>query len=107
MSEDYGKTYKLLGADGKFYQSPAKGALGGHRKLKLYGKLDCKSALAYIAKGQYVKARVFFANEEAAIAAGFRPCGKCMGEVYDKWNAGGETGTIEYPWRIKPGKKIN
>ena len=50
--------YTLIGADGKPYPSPQKGTLGGHRKLKLYGRLDCKSALAWIAKGQYVRYRV-------------------------------------------------
>lgn len=54
------KTYTLLGVDGKSYQSSTPGLLGGHKKLKIYGRLDCPSALRYIAKGQYVKNRVFF-----------------------------------------------
>ncbi|MDP4160391.1 MAG: hypothetical protein Q8911_11625 [Bacillota bacterium] len=49
------KTYMLLDANGITYESDTKGALGGHRKLKVYGRLDCSSALRYIAKGQYVK----------------------------------------------------
>ena len=52
---------------------------------KLWGRLDCPSALRYIAKGQYVKYRVFFADEETAIAAGYRPCGVCMREQYRIW----------------------
>ena len=72
------KTYTLLGVDGKTYQSSTPGLLGGHKKLKIYGRLDCPSALRYIAKGQYVKNRVCFKDEETAIAAGFRPCAKCM-----------------------------
>ena len=79
------KTYTLLGADGKFYQSPTPGLLGGHKKLRIYGRLDCPSALRYIAKGQYVKNRVFFKDEETAIAAGFRPCAKCMPKEYKLW----------------------
>jgi hypothetical protein len=82
------KTYKLLGADGKFYQSPAKGILGGHRKDKIYGTLDCAGAKMWIAKGHYVKQRVFFADEATAIAAGFRPCARCLPEKYKKWKAG-------------------
>jgi len=35
----------------------------------------------------YVKQRVFFADEETAIAVGYRPCGTCMKEAYDKWKA--------------------
>lgn len=84
---DTQKVYKLLGADGKFYESATPGILGGHRKLKIYGRLDCPSALRAIAKGQYVKHRVFFNDEETAIAAGFRPCAKCMPQKYKLWKA--------------------
>ena len=77
--------YHLIGKDGKPYDSETPGTLGGHRKLKIYGRLDCPSALRYIAKGQYVAHRVFFADEETAIAAGYRPCGKCMPEAYRRW----------------------
>lgn len=81
------KTYTLLGADGKFYQSPAKGALGGHRKDKIYGTLDCKGAARWIAKGHYFKQRVFFADEQTAVAAGFRPCYGCLREKYKEWKS--------------------
>ncbi len=84
---DEGKKYKLIGPDGKEYLSDTKGTLGGHRKLKIYGRLDCPSALRYIARGQYVQHRVFFADEETAIAAGFRPCAVCMPEQYKLWKA--------------------
>lgn len=77
--------YHLIGKDGKPYDSETPGTLGGHRKLKIYGRLDCPSALRYIAKGQYVTHRVFFFDEETAIAAGYRPCGKCMPEAYRRW----------------------
>lgn len=79
------KQYKLIGPDGKIYLSNQKGLFGGHKKLKIYGRLDCPSALRFIAKGQYVTNRVFFATEEDAIAAGYRPCAKCMPEEYKKW----------------------
>ena len=81
------KLYKLLGADGKFYQSESPGTLGGWRGGKIYGRLDCASALRNIEKGHYVKERVFFADEASAIAAGYRPCAKCMPEKYAKWKA--------------------
>ena len=77
--------YHLIGKDGKPHDSETPGTLGGHRKLKIYGRLDCPSALRYIAKGQYVAHRVFFADEETAIAAGYRPCAKCMPEAYRRW----------------------
>ena len=79
------KKYKLIGVDVKQYLSDTPGTLGGHRKLKIYGRLDCPSALRYIAQGQYVKHRVFFADEATAIAAGYRPCGVCMPEEYKRW----------------------
>ncbi len=55
--------YKLLDENGKQYLSKEPGTIGGHRKLKIYGKLDCASALRYIEKGQYVHHRVFFKDE--------------------------------------------
>ena len=79
------KTYKLIGADGKRYASTVPGTLGGHKKNKGYGRLDCPSALLWITKGYYVKHRVFFADEPTAIAAGYRPCATCMRERYAVW----------------------
>jgi methylphosphotriester-DNA--protein-cysteine methyltransferase len=63
-----------------------RGTLGGHRGTKIYGRLDCPSALRAIARGGYVKYRVFFADEAAAIAA-YRPCARCMPERYRAWKA--------------------
>ena len=79
------KVYHLIGADGKPYDSTEPGTLGGHKGLKIYGRLDCPSALRYIAKGQYVKYRVFFKDEATAIAAGYRPCAVGMKEEYKRW----------------------
>jgi Metal binding domain of Ada len=79
-------TYRLLGADGRSHQSPTKGSFGGNARLKIYGRLDCASALRAVARGQsYARHRVFFADEASAIAAGFRPCAACMRAVYLKW----------------------
>jgi len=79
------KVYHLLGPDGKVYDSNEPGRFGGHKKLKIYGRLDCPSALKYIEKGQYVQHRVFFKDEETAIAAGYRPCARCMKDEYRRW----------------------
>ena len=79
--------YKLTGADGKRYLSETPGTLGGHRKNKIYGRLDCPGAAYWIAKGHYVKQRVFFADEATAIAAGYRPCARCLPEKYEAWKA--------------------
>lgn len=81
------KKYKLLDKDGNEYLSENKGLLGGNRRLKIYGRLDCPSANYYISKGQYVKYRVFFADEDTAISAGYRPCAKCMKKEYKNWKA--------------------
>lgn len=81
------KTFTLLGADGKAYQSETKGTLGGYKPSKIYGRLDCPSALRHIAQGHYVKHRVFFADEETAIAAGYRPCSRCLPAEYKAWKA--------------------
>jgi hypothetical protein len=79
------KMYKLTGADGKIYLSETKGKLGGHRGGQGYGRMDCRAALRAIARGGYVTHRVFFADEAAAIAAGYRPCAVCLPERYALW----------------------
>ena len=81
------REYKLIGKDGTTYISQTPGQLGGHKRLKIYGRLDCPSALRHIAKGHYVQHRVFFANESDAVAAGYRPCAICMREEYKRWKA--------------------
>ncbi len=83
------KTYKLLGADGKIYESETPGEYGGNGKLKVYGRLDCPSALSAIKRfpGSYEKSRVFFADEKTALAAGYRPCGNCLREKYREYMA--------------------
>ncbi|MEV0669199.1 Ada metal-binding domain-containing protein [Mycobacterium sp. NPDC050441] len=79
------KWYTLIGADGRPYRSAAPGALGGHRGSKLYGRLDCPSALRTLAAGGYVRSRVFFADEATAVAAGYRPCAACLPHDYRAW----------------------
>ncbi len=79
------KMYTLRDEHNRPYLSEEKGALGGHRKQKIYGRLNCKSALRYLAKGQYAQYRVFFRDEETAIAAGYRPCAVCMPDEYKRW----------------------
>jgi hypothetical protein len=78
-------SYTLIGADGEPYSSTEPGTLGGHRGNRIYGRLDCAGAASWIARGHYLKQRVFFADEETAIAAGYRPCGNCMREKYRAW----------------------
>ncbi len=81
--------YTLLGADGRLYRSGVKGQWGGHRGARIYGRLDCPSALRAIARGGYVQYRVFFASEVTAMAAGYRPCGSCCADRYQAWLAAG------------------
>ncbi|MBB3752918.1 hypothetical protein FHT44_005430 [Mycolicibacterium sp. BK634] len=81
------KTYTLIDAGGQAFSSVTPGLLGGHRRTKLYGLLDCPSALRAIAAGGYADHRVFFADEQTAIAAGYRPCAVCMPEQYRRWKA--------------------
>lgn len=81
------KRYTLIGPDGRPYQSQTPGTLGGHRRLRGYGRLDCPSALRWVAKGHYVRHRVFFADERTAVAAGYRPCAVCLPDRYAEWKA--------------------
>jgi methylphosphotriester-DNA--protein-cysteine methyltransferase len=80
-------TWTLMGSDGQAFSSPTPGTLGGHRRSRIYGRLDCRSALQAIARGGYVNHRVFFRDEATAIAAGYRPCAVCMPEVYARWKS--------------------
>jgi DNA/RNA endonuclease YhcR with UshA esterase domain len=54
--------------------------LGGYKKAKIYGLLNCPS-------GKRMKAenRIFFKDEAEALANGYRPCGHCMKKEYAKW----------------------
>jgi DinB family protein/metal binding Ada-like protein len=79
------KVYTLLGTDRRPYQSPTPGGLGGHKRSRVYGRLDCPAALRAIARGGYVKSRAFFADEKTAVSAGFRPCAVCLPERYAQW----------------------
>lgn len=54
--------------------------LAGNLKLKIYGLLNCRSG-----KRMKRENRVFFVDEQEAIAIGFRPCGHCMAHRYRKW----------------------
>lgn len=53
---------------------------GGNRKLKIVGTLHCASG-----KRMKRENRVFFESEEEALREGYRPCGHCLREAYQKW----------------------
>jgi hypothetical protein len=78
-------TWRLLRADRRFYDSHTPGALGGHRRSRIYGRLDCPTALRALARGGYRSQRVFFADEPTALAAGYRPCAVCLPAAYRAW----------------------
>jgi methylphosphotriester-DNA--protein-cysteine methyltransferase len=81
------KHYTLIGSNGIPFDSATPGTLGGHKATRIYGRLDCPSALRALANGGYVTHRVFFADEATAIAAGYRPCARCLPERYRAWKA--------------------
>ena len=56
---------------------------GGNSRLKIYGKLNCKSG-----KRMKRENRVFFASQKDALVKNFRPCGHCMRMEYKKWKDG-------------------
>lgn len=77
-------TYRLIGPDNQEYFSKTPGKFGGYKPRKIYGQLDCPSALRWLKKGQYKQHRVFFATEADAIAAGYRACEICMRSKDDR-----------------------
>lgn len=83
-----GRRFKLLAGDGTFYLSATPGVLGGNRAARIYGRLNCPSALRALAQAdRYQRYRVFFGSEADAIAAGYRPCGRRMPGRYRAWKA--------------------
>lgn len=81
--------YKLVAADGSVTMSETPGTLGGHRKNRTYGRLDCKAARRALGTGtSYAQQRVFFKDEATARAAGYRPCKVCLPDAYAAWKAG-------------------
>ncbi|MFZ4928883.1 Ada metal-binding domain-containing protein [Chryseobacterium sp. Mn2064] len=54
--------------------------LGGNKKLKIYGLLNCCSG-----KRMNIENRIFFKNEKEALQNNYRPCGHCMKEAYKQW----------------------
>ena len=85
-----GKVYRLCGPDGQTFETTTPGTFGGNAKGRIYGRLDCGAALAAIRThgDAYTKHRVFFADEDAAVAAGYRPCGNCMRDRFAAWKDG-------------------
>ncbi|HEX2515673.1 MAG TPA: Ada metal-binding domain-containing protein [Chloroflexota bacterium] len=81
------RTYTLLGPDRHPYQSATPGTFGGHARSRIYGRLDCPGALRAIARGGYVRQRVFFADAASAVRAGYRPCAVCLPTAYKSWRA--------------------
>lgn len=55
-------------------------SLGGNRKLKIFGRLDCRAG-----KRMKIENRVFFQNAKEAINLGYRPCAICMRSEYLIW----------------------
>ena len=91
------RTYTLLGPHRQPYQSTTPGALGGHRPSRVYGRLDCPAALRAIARGEYVRNCVFLADQQTAVAAGYRPCAVCLPDEYARWKAGSSAATVCSP----------
>jgi Metal binding domain of Ada len=83
----HAKTYTLLDANCRPYESTVKGLLGGHKLDRVYGRLDCPAAARAVTQGGYLANRVFFADEATARSAGFRPCAACLPDRYRSWRA--------------------
>ena len=80
-------TFTLVDRTGTPYESGRPGALGGHRRTRVYGRLDCPTAERALARGGYLNQRVFFADAAVAVAAGYRPCAVCLPADYRRWKS--------------------
>lgn len=90
--DDPASGYLLLDADGRPLRSATPGAVGGHRRTRVYGRLDCPAARRALARGGYAAHRVFFADAATARAAGYRPCAVCLPQAYRSWRAEADAG---------------
>ena len=79
------KMYKLLGVDGEFYLSDTPGTVEGWTTGKIYHRSDCSKIKIELSHGHLKETRVFFKDEQTAIAAGYRPCYFCLREKYLEW----------------------
>jgi hypothetical protein len=79
--------YLLLDRAGRPHRSDTPGTVGGWRPGRIYGRLDCPSARRALARGHYARHRVFFADADTAVAAGYRPCAVCLPQQYAIWKA--------------------
>lgn len=86
-SYDRDDRYLLIGVDGHVQRSVLPGTLGGHRRSRIYGRLDCPVARRALARGGYREHRVFFADATDARSAGYRPCAVCLPKAYRLWRA--------------------
>lgn len=86
-TERAAKQYTLMAADHSLYRTRTPGKFGGYWPKRIYGRLDCPNALRHLENGHYRDQRVFFADEAAAAAAGFRPCSKCLPIEHARWKA--------------------
>ncbi len=68
----------------KIFQAIRSGeiSLGGNRRLKIYGTLNCRSG-----RKMKTENRVFFRDEAEAQSAGYRPCGHCLRDQYRAWKS--------------------
>ncbi len=81
------RTYVLTTATGDPVESKTPGQVAASRRTRIYGRLDCPAALKKLRRGGYSSHRVFFADQETALAAGYRPCPTCLQADYESWRA--------------------
>lgn len=68
--------------DAEFRRLYREGAivLAGNRRLRIFGTLRCTSGQRMLRRN-----RVFFASEQEAWDAGYRPCGHCLRKPHCRW----------------------
>lgn len=61
--------------DGELFSLLRRGAIAfaGNRRARIYGQLHCASGKRLLRRN-----RVFFASEQEALEAGYRPCLHCL-----------------------------
>ncbi len=61
--------------------------LGGNKRARIYGRLDCKQGKRLLPED-----RVFFSSRQEAIDEGYRPCYSCLRQEYLAWQQAHQMG---------------
>ena len=79
------KKYKLIGPDCQTYLSATPGTFGGHRRQKIYGRLDCSVAHCEPLLGAAMWRTGSFSRMKRLLLPRDIDRARCLPEHYQRW----------------------